>query len=119
MSVEMAVKIAEANDDYRRWRHGAVVKKGGAVQVVGWNRLRNDPEQLHDYSYASLHAEADCLKRMNYEAKGCVLYIARVGKNDQVALSKPCPQCQELMTLAGIKKCVYTIDNETTGVWKP
>lgn len=122
MSLNLAIKIAEANTDYPKWRHAAVVTKGGAVQAVGWNRRRNDPDLIADgehYKYASLHAEADCLKRMSFNAKGCVVYMARIGKNGQIAMSRPCPQCQELLRLAEVKKCVYTVDAHTTGIWKP
>jgi len=119
MSLRYATKIAEANDDYPKWKLGCVIKKGGAVQSVGWNVKKRDPKFLDDHSNCSIHAEIRALRQMNYEADGCIMYVARVLKGGGIGLAKPCATCQQIISDAGIKKVHFTIDETTEGIWKP
>lgn len=111
--LQLAIKIAEANDYYQRYRHGAVIVRGGSVQSVGFSKLHTAPhlvdcESQNLRSRISTHAEAEALKRCSV-TKGATMYVARVGRNDKVALSKPCKNCQRLLADAGIKKIVWTV----------
>jgi pyrimidine deaminase RibD-like protein len=119
MSLTYAIKIAESNECYIKWPFGCVIKKGGAVQAVGWNILKSEPYYLDDHSNCSIHAEMHALRQMNYEAKGCVMFVARALRGGGSGLAKPCDDCQEVIRKAGVKRVVYTIDNENHGVWKP
>lgn len=115
MSLKLAVKIAESNTAYTRWPLGCVVTKGGAVQAVGWSSLKSDPR----FAGCSIHAEDHTLRQMRYDARGCVMYVARVLRTGDIALAKPCRACQRLITIAGIKKVIYTITSTEDGTWKP
>ena len=119
MSLELAVKIAEANFAYPRWRLGCVIKKGGAVQAVGWSVWKSDPEVLDDHSNCSVHAEVHALKQMRYSASGCVMYVARILRSGGPGLAKPCETCQSVIAAAGVKRVLFTVDSQTHGVWKP
>jgi len=39
------------------------------------------------------------------------LYVARVNNRGEQKMSRPCPQCMQLLIDAGIKRVVYTIDS--------
>jgi pyrimidine deaminase RibD-like protein len=119
MSLRYAIKIAEANDCYPKWKLGCVVKKGGAVQAIGWNIKKGDPTYLDDHTNCSVHAEIHALRQMNYEASGCTLFVARIMKAGGIGLAKPCHNCQQVIEDAGVKRVIFTIDEHTEGVWKP
>lgn len=119
MSLAIAAKVAESNDDYVKWPFGCVVTKGGAVQAVGRNILKSDPAYLDDHSNCSVHAEVDALRQMSFKAHGCVMFIARVTKSGRQALAKPCRRCQRVIASAGVKRVVFTLDGSGHGVWKP
>jgi tRNA(Arg) A34 adenosine deaminase TadA len=117
--IELAKKIAVANDQYPKWSLGACVIKGGSVQAVGWNIKKSDPAFLDVHSNCSVHAEIHALKQMRFRAKGCVVYIARWRKGGGFGLAKPCANCQEVIAGSGVKRVVFTIDDHTTGTWRP
>ena len=115
MSLKLAVKLATSNTTYSRWPLGCVITKGGAVQAVGWSALKSDPR----FPGCSIHAEDHALRQMRHDARGCVLYVARLLRTGQVALAKPCAACQQLIREAGVKRVVYTINDNEWGTWKP
>lgn len=119
MTLRMAIKIAEANDSYPKWKLGCVVKKGGAVQAVGWNIKKQDPLYLDDHSNCSVHCEIHALKQMKFQAQGCVMFVARALKGGGIGLAKPCVNCQAVIEAAGVKRVVYTTDDGGFSTWKP
>lgn len=119
MSLDYAVKIALANEDYPKWKLGCVIKRGGAVQAVGWNSLKSDPTYLDNHTKCSVHAEVRALRQMNYDAEGCIVYVARIRRGGDIGMAKPCGNCQQLLSDAGVKRVIFTINAQTHGVWKP
>jgi deoxycytidylate deaminase len=91
----------------RTYRHAAVVMKNGNIISVGTNSYRNNPKVV-DRKHCSFHAEIVALKKAGNKAKGSILFVARVGKNNRVALSKPCSSCSEYIKNAGVKKVYWT-----------
>ena len=116
MSLNLAKKIAEANDFNEKWMLGCVIVKGGSVLSVGMNKPKNDPAYI-DFEHCSIHAEVDALKKLTKPAKGCVMYVARYCKGGDTGLAKPCSRCALEIRNSGVKRVVYTIDNNTYGVW--
>ncbi len=109
----LATKFAEMSE--ARHRHGAVVIKGGSVMSTGWNKLKNNPSVLEEgdiKEHAGVHAEADCIKKLGPLVKGSIIYIARINRGGEVRYSEPCKMCKRAISAAGIKKIVYTIDNQ-------
>lgn len=109
--LNLAMKTAEASECTQR--HGAVVVKSGSVLSIGLNKWRNDAA-LADEMFAtgkskdiSVHAEIDALSRVRNPA-GAVLYIARVNKQGDPMMSKPCNSCSKAIEEAGITKVIYT-----------
>lgn len=119
MSLDVAKKVAVANDQYPKWSLGCCVVRGGSIQSIGWNKKKSDPTYMYAFGACSLHAEIHALKQMNFQAKRCILYIARWKKGGGFGLAKPCELCQPYIEKAGVKRVIYTIDNDNYGVWTP
>jgi len=114
--LEIAAKVADesTSPDYR---HGAELVKGGSVISTSCNNLRlvnwANRFRTHDCGHATQHAELGCLLGVDKTvSKNAVVYVARIGRSGDFRLSKPCPMCMTIMKHMGIKKVVYTIDNE-------
>ena len=112
--LDKSCDLAELSDC--KFKHGAIIRKNGKVIAVGINRNINDPEYLDNdvaVEHAAIHAEVAALnacKKVNL--KGATSYVARVTKNGEPKMSKPCKRCQKALADRGIKKVFYTIDSE-------
>lgn len=101
--LEQAVELARSIDDGRNFRLAAVAIREDGTAVQSTNLMVNVP-QLRG------HAEARVMLKAGW---GSTVYVARVLKNGDLALSKPCRHCERLMRARGVKKVYYTIsDNE-------
>jgi deoxycytidylate deaminase len=109
--------IAVAQRSEYRWQHGAVVAKGNKVIGFAPNRFRNAPAV--DEHNVSFHAEAAVIRELlkTYpDLKGTTIYIARINKAGNTAMSRPCINCMKLIVDAGIKEIVYTNEIDTYSV---
>lgn len=107
--IKRAARVAR-NSQYR-WKHGAVVVRGGRVIGFAPNKFRNSPEV--DPGNVTDHAEAAVIRELlkNYpDLKGSTIYIARINNGNEVRMSRPCPDCMRQIVDAGIKEIVYTND---------
>jgi len=72
----------------------------------------NDMNKTHPKSKAfhkAIHAELDALLGLSYsDLKDGHAYVYRELQNGDMALSKPCIHCEEMLKRAGIKKVYYT-----------
>lgn len=99
-------------------KHGAVVVKGGRVIGTGFNKNRNSPlvvSENHIKTHCSEHAEVNAIKDASYNVKNAVIYVARVNKHGKDRNSKPCDKCFEIISKLGIKKIIYTVENNECG----
>lgn len=110
--LNQALRIAE-NSECRQ-RHGAVLTQGGRVLGIGVNVNKNDPVYSGENQLAfSIHAEEAALRSWGGSGlKGATIYVARLGKRNIPLNSKPCASCQKMLKEAGVRRVVYTIDNE-------
>jgi deoxycytidylate deaminase len=110
--IKQAVKVASSSK--YRWKHGAVVVRGGRVVGFAPNKFRNTPEV--DADNVTDHAEAAVIRELlkNYsDLRNGVIYIARISNAGETRMSRPCPNCMKLIVDAGIKEICYT--NEVGG----
>lgn len=107
--IKQAVRVAQGST--YRWKHGAVVVRGGRVIGFAPNKFRNSPNV--DSDNVTDHAEAAIIRELlkNYtDLRGGVIYIARISNAGEVRMSRPCVNCMKLIVEAGIKEIVYTND---------
>jgi len=117
----MAARAAEQSG-HDVFRHGAVLIKGGSVLNISSNsdnhtsfgqRFRHEPGR------ATHHAETACVLGLDKSTThGSTIYVARVNKEGEWKMSKPCSMCHEVMLFVGIKKVVYTIGPSEWGIYK-
>lgn len=110
--IHLAIAAAESNVHYPKWRLGAVLVKGGSLLSTGRSRKTNDPSQIQDGLGCSIHAEQAALKAARKSnVSGSVMYVARIGRDGDIKLAKPCSECEALLRKAGVKKVVYTTED--------
>ena len=105
----LAAKIALAQSGSKKnFLLAAVVKrKDGAITVSSnCNTKRPDP---------SVHAEYRVLKKADV---GCELFVARVTRDGQWAMAKPCKFCQARIRNRGVKRVYYTISPNEWCTWE-
>jgi len=109
----MARTIAESSRE--RKRHGAVVVKNGNIVGIGFNKYRNNPDQVspeHIKTDCSYHAEFLALRQAGEKCKGATLYVARLNSDGLDRYSEPCNNCKQVINTAQIKRVVYTETGE-------
>ncbi|MFD9631076.1 cytidine/deoxycytidylate deaminase family protein [Streptomyces violascens] len=104
--------IRQAMRSKCRYRIGAVLATGNRVLTFGPNTSRNSPTV--DFLNATYHAEENALRRAR-RTKGTVIYVARVNALGKPMLAAPCPRCVRALTLAGVRKAVYTTSEGPPG----
>lgn len=109
--LNIARYLADKSEEKKR--HGAVVVKSGRVVGVGYNKFKNHPDVIPEgliKKHCSRHAEEAAIHEAGNNAKGAILYVARVNKQGIDRNSKPCIVCAKLIKKSGIKKVIYTME---------
>jgi len=91
------------------FRLGAVLVHRNSIVSVGLNSYKTHPLMAARTEWPFLHAEQNAIIRAGLDnCEGLDLYIARVLKNNDLAMSKPCKVCIELIKDVGIKNIYYS-----------
>lgn len=104
------------------YRHGAVLVKG-SVRNVSSNKdnycsFAARFQKQHD-GKTTLHAELGAILGVDRSiTEGATVYVARISKEGDYKISKPCQMCHEALKHVGVKKVVYTINNKIAGSYK-
>ena len=93
--------------------HASVIVRGGSILSIGYNKpsVNGFVRAYRPHRNFSVHSEADAIMkaRKKINLVGSKIYIARVQKNEtRVAISAPCPTCQEMLFNYGISRALYT-----------
>lgn len=107
----MARYFAEKSEEKKK--HGAIVVKSGRVVGSGFNKFKNHPDLIPENLikvHCSRHAEEVAIHEAGKNAKGAILYVARVNNQGIDRNSKPCEECSKLIKNSGIKKVIYTVE---------
>ena len=92
-----------------KFRLGAVLVHRNSIVSIGMNSYKTHPLMAERTEWPFLHAEQHAIIRAGVDnCEGLDLYIARVLKNNDLALSKPCKVCNELIKDVGIKNIYYS-----------
>ena len=92
-----------------KFRLGAILVHRNIIVSIGMNSYKTHPLMAERTEWPFLHAEQHAIIRAGVDnCEGLDLYIARVLKNNDLALSKPCKVCIELIKDVGIKNIYYS-----------
>ena len=122
--LELARRVAHQST-FEGPRHGAVLVRGASVINVSenkknfcsfGNRFRKCDIQP---GHSTVHAELGSILGIDRrKTEGAEVYVARVGKRGDFKMSKPCPMCEAALKHVGIKRVIFTIDEEIAGSYK-
>ena len=110
--IEFAKRVAEQSN-YGKFRHGAVLVKGSSVRSVSCNKLRHcsfgTRFRHHDRGDATLHAELGAILGIaRSTTQGADVYVARISREGEARISKPCHMCEAALRHVGIRRVFYT-----------
>jgi pyrimidine deaminase RibD-like protein len=94
----------------QRNRIGALVVRNGAIIAMGVN-ARKPGTVVHSdggWRASSAHAEEVALTRAGTLARGATLVVARVNRNGEPLLAKPCARCSGLAERLGVATIKFT-----------
>lgn len=107
----IATAINEAQKSPMIFRLGAVIVHQNKIISTGYNKPICFNKTSNFYNKYSIHAEMSALKSLDIKKKNCDLYVVRILKNNSLAESKPCLDCQKSLQKAmqkgNIRKVVY------------
>ena len=96
-----------------KFRLGAILVYRNSIVSVGMNSYKTHPLMAARTSWPFLHAEQHAIIRAGLDnCEGLDLYIARVLKNNDLAISKPCDVCIKLIEDVGIKNVYHSTNTK-------
>lgn len=111
--------VASENRTEARCRLAAMLVHRNVPVALGTNKLKSHPLQakfgMNEHSIY-LHAEIDALikavKELTAEQLNkSTLYVARVLKNGNTGMAKPCPGCARALKSFGIQRIVWSTES--------
>lgn len=115
--IDKAVTLCEQNPpDKNQQRVAAIITDDkGNILSTGLNSYdKTHPLQAKyanrtdNHHHVFLHAEIAALVKNRSGEKASKIYVARLYKNGEYALAKPCPICSMAIKEAGIEEIIYT-----------
>lgn len=107
---KLAEKLAQKSD-HPDHKHGAVLIRKNKILGIGFNQYKTHSKSTHDFKM--IHAEFAVLLNAGLEdLTGCELYVVRKRKNGELANSRPCKSCSEMLRLLNIDKVYYSTDTK-------
>jgi hypothetical protein len=103
--LDHAITLACKINDGRNFRHAAIGVRDDGTIIKSTNLMTEIPHPRG-------HAESRLMLKAGW---GSTVYVARVLKNGEAALSKPCHNCEHIMRSRGVKKVFYTISKNEYG----
>tara|TARA_R100000306_G_scaffold30909_1_gene33142 strand:+ start:46 stop:423 length:378 start_codon:yes stop_codon:yes gene_type:complete len=93
------------------FRLGAVLVYKNSIVSTGTNSYKTHPLMAARTAWPFLHAEQHAIVRAGVDnCEGLDLYVARVLKNNDLAMSRPCDICDQFIKDVGIKNVYYSTD---------
>lgn len=126
--LKSAINLANAYefDERLGYTHCAIIVRGGAILSVGYNGLNTNGfvDYLrsfgnNDRPFSNKHAEVSAIlsARNKIDLRGSKLYVVRV-KPTGIGLSRPCLSCCQAARQYGIRRIVFTVDENEYSVLK-
>jgi len=115
----LLAKRVATQSEHDHFKHGAVLVKGGSVINTACNkdkykRFGNRFRNTKACGHATHHAELGCVLGLDRSlTSGATIYVVRTNRNGEFRMSKPCLMCEEALRFCGVKKVVYTTDEDS------
>jgi tRNA(Arg) A34 adenosine deaminase TadA len=110
------LSLASAKKSPMVRRHGASLFRGKVPTSTGYNSSRGVGWLTGAYS---CHAEIAAMNGVDREVlDGADMMVVRTLRNGDIAMSKPCNNCEAALSRAGVRRVYFSIDNETIGVMR-
>lgn len=120
--LEFGRKVAETSN-FHDYRHGAVLVRGKSI--ISSSPNKNSHARFgrrfrkRNHGHATHHAEIGCILGLDRSVtKGSTVYVVRLSKTGEFKMSKPCEMCHEALKYVGVRKVVYTVDDQSIGSYK-
>jgi tRNA(Arg) A34 adenosine deaminase TadA len=110
----LAIKAAKENKINHLPRMAAIIVTKESKFFIGRNQYKTHPLQARfgrNPQSIYLHAEIDAIVqaiRSQQDIADSSIYVARVMKNNEIALAKPCHGCLGAILYYGVKNVLYT-----------
>ena len=101
-----ALQGLERGTDIRTFFLGAVGIRKDGVLVTSRNVASREVALSH-------HAEARLTRKLTPDSE---VWVARVRKNGEWAMARPCESCQKRLRTSGVKRVTYTIEPNEWGI---
>ena len=100
------------------FRLGAVIVEKNSILSVGNNSYKTHPLMSYRTEWPFLHAEQLAIIRRGLDnCEGHDLYVVRILKNLNYAISFPCKVCQQLISDVGIRNIFYINEDGKYSQW--
>jgi len=116
--IKLAIRTAYSSSS--KFRLGAVLTKRNHVISTACNNMnKTHPVQAKASKLPfsiGIHAEVrSCIGIPLCDLENSNLYVARVLRNGNLGISKPCSSCERFIREVGIKKVFFTTDTSEIG----
>ncbi len=93
--------------------HFTYIMNGSKIVSWGYNKTKKTHPMAKKYGhlFECIHSELDALIHARHDLTKCKVVNVRIKKDGSPGLSKPCPQCQEMLKDHGIEYVYYTTDD--------
>jgi deoxycytidylate deaminase len=97
--------------------HCAAIFKRNKILSIGVNSFKTHPLAIkYGYDNGNVHAELAAVVKMGLtNCSGLSIAVLRIGRNNKLAMSKPCCHCNKLIYNLGFKSVYFTDRN---GKWE-
>lgn len=108
-----AIAAALGSEDYQ-FKLGAAIFSKKRLISIGANNAKTHPLSRFYGRPVTIHAEMQAIiraKNIVDSLEGMILVVARVKRNGELGLARPCLGCQNIIRLHNIKEVWYTTEN--------
>ena len=104
----------------KAFRLGSVLVNKNSIVSVGNNSYKTHPLLKDRTEWPFLHAEQHAIIRRGLDnCEGLDLYVVRILKNFNYAISYPCDVCKQLIKEVGIRNVYYIDEKGEFAKWNP
>lgn len=94
-------------------RHFSFLLRKNKIMSFGMNHITKTHPLVvkYEYPYPFIHSELSSIVRFpgpSHELRNCTLVNIRLGKRNDILLSRPCRCCQKIIVAFSINKVVYS-----------